>query len=297
MQIADGVAHGMGVFTNEHRFVQSAGILVHPGHAGVHLGVEVRESAAAVGAGGTCALVVYGAVVERFGHVVAIAEVLAVASLVAQAPYQHAGTIAVALYHALDAVGESRNPRCAVRDALIGVILKVCLVDTVQAVVIKHGVEACGIGIVGSTYGVDVILLHQHDVAQHLVGCHGATVERRGVVAVRTLEQDTLAVDVEQGTSYFYIAKSVFLGKSHFFVALGVALHDMNGVEVGLFRAPQFHVGEGECQSALGFCSLEEERRHLLLANQFSLGIVERYLDLLFRFVGSTMAVKEELYV
>ena len=188
VQIADGVAHGMGVFTNKHRFVQSAGILVHPGHAGVHLGVEVRESAAAVGAGGTCALVVYGAVVERFGHVVAIAEVLAVASLVAQAPHQHAGTIAVTLYHALDAVGESRNPRCAVRDALIGVILKVCLVDTVQAVVIKHGIEACGIGIVGSTYGVDVILLHQHDVAQHLVGCHGATVERRGVVAVRTLE-------------------------------------------------------------------------------------------------------------
>ena len=178
-QVADGVAHGVGIFAQEHGLVEARSVAVHPGHAGIHFRVEVRVQSAAVFAVHAGTFVVHGSVVKAFGSLVAVFEVLAGACLVAQAPHHYAGVVAVAQHHAVDAVDEGWNPRGAVGDGLVGVVLEVSLVAGVQAVVVVHGIHAGVVGVVRGANGVDVVLLHEQHVAQHLVYRHGATVDGR----------------------------------------------------------------------------------------------------------------------
>ena len=46
-EVADGVAHGVGILAEEHRLVHVRRVAVHPSHARVHLRVEVGETSAA----------------------------------------------------------------------------------------------------------------------------------------------------------------------------------------------------------------------------------------------------------
>ena len=164
-EVADGVAHGVGILAEEHRLVHVRRVAVHPSHARVHLRVEVGETSAAEAAVGAGALVVDGAAVEAFGRVVAGAEVLAVACLVAEAPHYYRGMVAVAQDHAVDTVHEGRHPRLAVGDALVRVVLEVSFVAGVEAVVVVHGIHAGVVGVVRGADGVDVVLLHEEHVA------------------------------------------------------------------------------------------------------------------------------------
>ena len=75
-QVADGITHSMSIFAKEHGFVHIAGVLCHPVHRGVHLGVEVGVGATTEVAVDTCSLVVYGtSTVHLVCSLVAILEV------------------------------------------------------------------------------------------------------------------------------------------------------------------------------------------------------------------------------
>ena len=81
------------------------------------LRVEVRVVLATEVASTACALIVDGAAATGIGgHVatacgiVAVLKVATIASLITEAPHDDRGVVAVALYHALDAVFEGRDP-------------------------------------------------------------------------------------------------------------------------------------------------------------------------------------------
>ena len=80
--------------------------------------------------------------VELVGLFVAIFEVAATTTFVSEAPEDDRRMVAVAEHHALNAVNESRNPRFATRDALVGVVFEVGLIHHVESVVVKHGIHA-----------------------------------------------------------------------------------------------------------------------------------------------------------
>ena len=59
---------------------------------------------------------------------------------------------------------------------------------------VPHGVEVGGIGIVRGAHHIDVVLLHQREVAEHGGIFYRTSAQRVGVVAVDTLEEDALAI-------------------------------------------------------------------------------------------------------
>ena len=117
--------------------------------------------------------------------------------------------IYVASDHAADAVVECRNPRRHVGYGLVGVVLEVGFVDTIQTEDVEHGIHLTVVGVVRCAYGIDIVALHEHDIAQHLVGGYGASIDGRGVVAVDPFEQHALTVDKQQGIVYLDIAQTI----------------------------------------------------------------------------------------
>ena len=248
VEVSDGVTHGMGIFADEHRLVEVRGVPVHPFHVGIHFGVEVGIRLSAVRTADACALVVYGTCgVESVCFVVARLEVRSGSCLVAQAPHHDAGMVPVACDEACNAVREGRNPRFHVRNALVGMVFEVSLVAGPESKVVHHGVEVRVVGIVRGAYHVDVVLLHQREVAEHRPVFHGPSALGVGVVAVHTLEEHPFAVDVYQAAPDFDMAESVFCTEGHLVLAVGILHHHIEGVEVGVFVAPEFHVGHVEC--------------------------------------------------
>ena len=148
VEVSNGVAHGVCIFTEEHRFVESGSVLVHPRHAGVHFGIEVREASAAVTVPAASAFVVYGSAVESFGFVVAGSEVFTVACLVSKAPHDHGRMVSVSCHHACDSVAEGGNPGSAVADSLVGMVFEVGFVADVETVEVIHCIEAAVVRIV-----------------------------------------------------------------------------------------------------------------------------------------------------
>ena len=140
----------------------------------------------------------YRTAVKAFCLVVAWAEVITVAGLVTQAPHNHTRVVTVTHYHTVDAVNESRNPRLAVRNALVGVVFEVSLVAAVQTVVVEHCVHLGSVRVVACTYSVDVVLLHENYILQHRLSCNGTAIYRVSVVTVHALEEYAFAVDVNE---------------------------------------------------------------------------------------------------
>ena len=47
-QVTDGISHGMGILTHKQRFIERTDMLIHPVHAGIHLGIEITEAVTSV---------------------------------------------------------------------------------------------------------------------------------------------------------------------------------------------------------------------------------------------------------
>ena len=117
--------------------------------------------------------------------------------------------VAVAEHHTLGTVHVSILPRRSVRERLVVMALHISLVHAVEAVVIEHSVHTRLTRIVACTYCIDVSPLHQHHVLQHRLSVDGVTKERMDVLRVHTLEEDTLAVNVDKIAALFNRTETV----------------------------------------------------------------------------------------
>ena len=238
-QVANGISHGVGIFTYKERFVEIAGVFLEPLDARIHLAVEVAEAMAThIGAVARAFVVDGTRGVEHFCATITSFEIATAAGLVAQAPEDDAGVVAVAHDHALYAVDEGGFPAGHVGNGLVGMVFKIGLVHGIEPVVVEHGIHTALIGIVAGANGVDVVLLHEHHVAQHFVDGDGTSVKRRRVVAVHTLKEYLFAVDEHLSALKFDVAESILGGEGHFLIAVGIALHHANGIEIGRLGTP-----------------------------------------------------------
>jgi hypothetical protein len=92
------------------------------------------------------------------------------------------------------------------------VAFQVGLIDHVQAVPVAQVEEVRVRRVMAGANGVDVVLLHQEHVAEHVLAGHGAPVVRVVLVAVHAPQFDRLAVDEHPPVLEFHPAKPTDCG-------------------------------------------------------------------------------------
>ena len=125
-------------------------------------------------------------------------------ALVAERPHDDARVVLVALDHPPHAVDERVLPRRVVGRVPAPpqrhepVRLEVALVDHVEPELVAEVEEARVRRIVAGAHRVDVVRLHQLDVAAHHRDRHGAAGERIELVPVDAVELHTMPIDLQQ---------------------------------------------------------------------------------------------------
>ena len=103
----------------------------------------------------------------------------------------------------------------------------------------------------GGTYRVEVVLLHQHDIAFNTVHTDGATLEVVVVVTVHPVQLEVVAVDVEEAIFDLDFTHPDPL-RDHFQqLALAVVEGELQLIEVRIFGAPQMGVGQIQREAAV----------------------------------------------
>ena len=253
VDIAGAVAHGVGIFAQEHRtggvvLAQVGEFLQRVIHPAAHIhqqGIALMIRLLIVGQAGGIPLL------RPPEHDLKVA---AVAALVAHAPEDHRGVVFIPLHRAPDAVhigflpgrivGDHGGGGAAVRNvsALPGdkaVGLQICLVHHIEAHLVAKVEEFRGGRIMRGADAVDIQLLHFLKLrAQHLLALHIA-LGGMGIVMVHALEDHRHAVDQQlTAGGYGYLPQPHPIGD-----ILRLAPYH-HGVEIGMLRIPQNGVGQ-----------------------------------------------------
>ena len=176
-----------------------------------------------------------------FQRLVGVLEIDAVAGFVAQREDDHAGVVLGALVHAQFALELQGVKTLVLRDAPPAVALDVRLAAHIEAVFVTEFVETALLRVVAGADGVDVVLLHQFEVAAHRFLGHDVAVVGVVLVDVDALDHHTLAVDEEVRSHDLRRAET----DAHGGVvgpAGGVGQGEQRGVEDRLLGAPGLHV-------------------------------------------------------
>ena len=187
-----------------------------------------------------------------------------VAALVAEAPRDDAGVIAVALHHP----GTSLEPggpvgRVVAQTRVVGVTLDVGLVEDVEPELVAEVVERTVVGIVRRADGGDVVCAHLDQVGAHVVDADGLATVGVVVVAVDAEDPDRLTVDEQSAITNLDAPDTDVLHLGLTNVAETVDEIDDDGVAVRSLGAPG--LGPSDVPSARRSESLEDVRSFRLV--------------------------------
>ena len=262
LQISGAVAHGVGILAQHIGLADLAvlKVLVDLLDGRIHAAVGIQIVAVdllALGREGGALIVgqAGGIVVLRPRQ--RVVEVAAMAGLVAHGPNHHAGAVLVAddaVAHAIeDGLGVLGIPgqQVVVGIAIFitaagnAVALNVGFIHDIEAVFIAHAQELGRIGIMAGADGVDVVLLHQRQIAEHLFASDGCAQHGIAVVAIDAAELDVLAVELHHAVFHLDLAQADALGDD-----LALAVHDQR-IQIGILGVPRRHVVQRELDATV----------------------------------------------
>ena len=144
-----------------------------------------------------------------------LGEVLTIARLVAKAPHDDAGMIVVGKYVVLvalhDGLGKERSCRGSIVAITKSVTLLIGFCTHVYSILIAEVIPLWVVGIVGCAHGVDIELLHAHNVLNHTLTTHHIAAIGVELVAVHTLDEYRLTVDEQLAVAYLHTSETYFL--------------------------------------------------------------------------------------
>ena len=247
---AEAVAHGVRILAQDQRpvFARQADPLFqrpfrHGGEGLIFIDARVHR-AENIGrrAVGAAAFILHGA--RRIGAFhPAIERVVraAVPRLVAQRPDNNAAVVAVALHHARDAFAKGGKPArvvCQAAHRLHAVGFDIGFVDHVEAIAVAQSIPERMVRVVRTAHRVEVMLLHQFNVAPHRRFIHHLASLRVMFVAIHAAYQQRLAVQAEQAVFDSDAAKADIVRLDLNGFALRVEQRQRGAVERRRFGAP-----------------------------------------------------------
>ena len=199
LEVAHGVAHGVGIFTLYERQGRIARAVVHaPVRFSIH-----RDGNVSVHAVFTSLVLDWPGRIIFLYPLVAIHEVCAVAGLVAHAPDDDRRVVDVPLHHPgipLEMGNAEVFPGCeglgAVADS---VRLDVALCAHIEAIDVAQLQPDRIVRVVARAYGIDIQALHRLDVFDHLGDSHSIAMILTQFVTVDTFHKHWLSVDKKLG--------------------------------------------------------------------------------------------------
>ena len=194
LEVADGIPHRMGVFTLDERPGRLAFQILHAlfqplVHRTEDIGIpfQLRTFVLNRTRG-----------VHFLDHPVAGLEIGAVARFVSQTPDNDAGMVEIPQHHpaVTHQVGleEVLPPGQGPFFITHSMRFDISLVDYVETITVTQGVPARIIGIVAGSYRIDIQLLHNTDIANHLLLGNNISARLAEFVPIHTLDEHRLPV-------------------------------------------------------------------------------------------------------
>ena len=213
------ITHGVGIFTlNQWLFNLTTRylafrILLTPIVIGIHGAEDIRLTLDA----STLILYRTGLIVSLY-PIVSLLEVRTIASLVTQTPNDNAGVVLIGTHVTLLTLDVSLLKVRTNRQGLILVTHTMCfevrLGSKVETILIAKIVPARIVGIVASTNGIDIQVLHNLDILNHALYRNDVTTIGVEFVAIGTLNQNRLSVNEQLSTLDLDMTETDFLSYS-----------------------------------------------------------------------------------
>ena len=239
-QPAGTVAHRMGVFADNPRLgMRIFPEFVHQRYAGIHGGDDIHHLRVAI-----LFVMHQPGIIDRFRGVIHRANVAAVAGLVAQRPDDDRRMVFLRVDVAHDPLNVNMLPCRVIGDgakvADVGeaVGFDIGFRHHEQAVNVAHLIETRVVGVVGGTYRVDIVLLHQQQIFLNAIHPYGAALQMVVVVTVNAVEHHVAVIDIEQAVAHFDIAKTDALRDNFDNLPGGVFQRHHQVIEPGIFCRP-----------------------------------------------------------
>ncbi|CZW78027.1 Uncharacterised protein [Enterobacter hormaechei] len=168
--------------------------------------------------------------------------------LIPQGPDDDGRMIPVPLHHTRYAFAHGRQPARIVRQAAHrhhAMGFNIRLIDHVQAVAIAKRVPQRVIRIMRAAHGIEVMLLHQFDVAAHGRLIHHLPLLRMMFMTVHAADQQRFAVKLQQAVADFDASETDIAGFSLQHVALHIPKRHGQTIAFRCFSAPQRGIVHG----------------------------------------------------
>ena len=180
-------------------------------------------------------------------------------TLITQGPDDDTGSIFVPFHHPLHPVQVGGKPNGIAGHLLngcqgtqsVGVFhamgLLIAFVHDVQTVLVAQFQKFRMVGVVGSADTVDVMLLHQHDIPDHMVLRRVITEFRMGIVTIDTLQFHRNTVDQQFAQIRYGYSPETDLLADEFSIA-----GDNHSIEIGFFCRPHQRLAAVFINAAVG---------------------------------------------
>ena len=118
-------------------------------------------------------------------------------------------------------------------------------------------------------------------------------------MAIHALEEDTLAVDIDNRIFNLNVAETILRRERHFFLTRTVLLDNAHGVKVGRFSRPRLNVFKTEFYGSTIACEarVKESVGHVLLCHFLTLGVKHLYRKVLLLIMASLDGVKAHFHL
>ena len=243
-EVTHGIAHGVGVFALDERAVR-VGRYIGFARIGAHIHGADDVRTVIFGEQGVLILDGTGGVVG-LDPVPAVHEVGTGTGLVPKAPDNHRRVVEVPLDHTLvaDEVGGAEGGVLGQGHSLgiaHAVGFDIALVHHIQAILVAKGQPTGVVGIMAGAHRIDIQLLHDSDIPNHVFFGNDVTFGRMHLMPVGPLDQNGLAVHQELRIPDFHRTETHLERGAFHHGSAGVTGGHVQTVQGGDFSTPGLH--------------------------------------------------------
>ena len=128
-----------------------------------------------------------------------------------------------------------------VRKAPASVGLQIVLRDHIQSIDVAESVDHGIIGIMAGTDRVDIILLHDDHICDHIFTSRRSSCPAGEFMAVCPVEYDTLSIQLHQTAFQFKVTEAHKLARRLCHMTVSILQHHLKFIQIRFLRTPGFH--------------------------------------------------------